>query len=398
MKNTIKKLAEQLSEEVIKIRRHLHQYPELSQEEHETSVFIQEKLTEYNIPFQSGIAGTGVLGIIEGDKPGKTVALRADMDALPIEEETGLAFSSTREGVMHACGHDAHMAMLLGAGKVLMDVKEELEGTVLLVFQPSEEKAPVGGARPMLEDGVFDKYKPDVIYGQHVWPSLPVGEFGVLDEEMMGASDTFVMTIKGTGGHASMPQSSTDPIVTAAQLIVNLQTIVSRALDPLEASVVTVSKIQGGHARNIIPNEVQIEGSIRTYKREIKERLKERLFEIASHVGKMYNNEIIVEYFDGYPATINTPTWARLAREAIIDLYGEKAVPDVKPSLAAEDFSRFLEEIPGAFIWLGARMDEEQSGLHESTFTIDEQALTKGVSFFAYVAYNTLRKLQTGVK
>jgi len=398
MKNTIKKLAEQLSEEVIKIRRHLHQYPELSQKEHETSVFIQEKLTEYNIPFQSGIAGTGVLGIIEGDKPGKTVALRADMDALPIEEETGLAFSSTREGVMHACGHDAHMAMLLGAGKVLMDVKEELEGTVLLVFQPSEEKAPVGGARPMLEDGVFDKYKPDVIYGQHVWPSLPVGEFGVLDEEMMGASDTFVMTIKGTGGHASMPQSSTDPIVTAAQLIVNLQTIVSRALDPLEASVVTVSKIQGGHARNIIPNEVQIEGSIRTYKREIKERLKERLFEIASHVGKMYNNEIIVEYFDGYPATINTPTWARLAREAIIDLYGEKAVPDVKPSLAAEDFSRFLEEIPGAFIWLGARMDEEQSGLHESTFTIDEQALTKGVSFFAYVAYNTLRKLQTGVK
>src|SRR5699024_1795675 len=254
--------------------------------------------------------------VIEGEKEGGTVALRADMDALPVHEETALPFASKNEGAMHACGHDAHMAILLGTGKILSKNKSQIKGRVLLVFQPSEEKSPVGGAKPMLDDGVFDDYQPDVIYGLHVWPDLPVGQFGIRDAEMMGASDSFSITIAGTGGHASMPQTTRDPILTAAHLIVNLQSIVSRSLDPLQASVVTTSMIHGGSARNIIPNEVKLEGSIRTYQKEIKDKLKERFFEIAEGVAEVYQNDIQIEYNDGYPATINTPKWAKLARES----------------------------------------------------------------------------------
>lgn len=297
---------------------------------------------------------------------------------------------------MHACGHDAHMAMLLGAGKILQGMRDELHGTVLLVFQPAEEKTPVGGARPMLEAGVFDEIKPDVIYGQHVWPDLPVGQVGIRDGEMMGASDGFKITITGTGGHASMPHKTTDPIVTAAYLITNLQTIVSRNVNPLEAAVVTIGKIEGGSARNIIGNEVTMEGTVRTYQPEIKEKVKKRLFTITDHVAEMYGNKVILEYYDGYPATINTPKWARLARNTAQKLFGPEATPEVEPVLAAEDFSRFLEEIPGAFIWLGTQLedDEKQKGLHDPQFDINEAALAKGTALFVQLALDTLEELK----
>lgn len=289
-------LVKNIESELIEIRRHLHRNPELSYEEYETAKFIQDKLRSYGIPFKSGIAGTGILGIIKGKDEGGVVALRADMDALPIQEENDHDFISKKKNIMHACGHDAHMAMLLGAGKILNQLRDRLQGTVLLVFQPAEEKTPVGGAKPMLEAGVFREIKPDVIYGQHVWPDLPAGQFGIRDREMMGASDGFKITIRGTGGHASMPHKTNDPIVTAAYLITNLQTIVARSVDPLEAAVVTIGKIEGGSARNIIGNQVTLEGTVRTYQPRIKEKVKERLFAIANHTAEMYGNTVEVEY------------------------------------------------------------------------------------------------------
>lgn len=389
-------LVKNIESELIEIRRHLHRNPELSYEEYETAKFIQDKLRSYGIPFKSGIAGTGILGIIKGKDEGGVVALRADMDALPIQEENDHDFISKKKNIMHACGHDAHMAMLLGAGKILNQLRDRLQGTVLLVFQPAEEKTPVGGAKPMLEAGVFREIKPDVIYGQHVWPDLPAGQFGIRDREMMGASDGFKITIRGTGGHASMPHKTNDPIVTAAYLITNLQTIVARSVDPLEAAVVTIGKIEGGSARNIIGNQVTLEGTVRTYQPRIKEKVKERLFAIANHTAEMYGNTVEVEYYDGYPATINTPEWAKLARSTAQKLFGEEATPDVDPVLAAEDFSRFLEEIPGAFIWLGTRLQdaEKQRGLHDSRFDINETALAKGTAFFVQLALDTLKELR----
>lgn len=389
-------LVKNIESELIEIRRHLHRNPELSYEEYETAKFIQDKLRSYGIPFKSGIAGTGILGIIKGKDEGGVVALRADMDALPIQEENDHDFISKKKNIMHACGHDAHMAMLLGAGKILNQLRDRLQGTVLLVFQPAEEKTPVGGAKPMLEAGVFREIKPDVIYGQHVWPDLPAGQFGIRDREMMGASDGFKITIRGTGGHASMPHKTNDPIVTAAYLITNLQTIVARSVDPLEAAVVTIGKIEGGSARNIIGNQVTLDGTVRTYQPRIKEKVKERLFAIANHTAEMYGNTVEVEYYDGYPATINTPEWAKLARSTAQKLFGEEATPDVDPVLAAEDFSRFLEEIPGAFIWLGTRLQdaEKQRGLHDPCFDINETALAKGTAFFVQLALDTLKELR----
>lgn len=396
MNELINKWLNEIGTEIIEMRRHFHRKPELGFQEYETADYIKKKLTEYGIPFQSGFAKTGILGIIHGKHDGRVVALRADMDALPIQEENNHSYVSTKENIMHACGHDAHMAMLLGTGYILQQLKEHLYGTVLLVFQPAEEMSPTGGAKPMLDDGVFNEYRPDVIYAQHVWPQLPVGQIGIRDKEMMGASDTFKITLKGKGGHASMPHLTNDPIVTAAYLITSLQTIVSRNLDPLEASVITIGKIEGGKAKNIITNKVYIEGSIRTYDIDIKKKLKERFFVITNHVAEMYNNEVEVEYLDGYSATVNTPKWAQLVRETAQSLFGDDATPEVQPSLAAEDFSRFLEEIPGAFFWLGTKLEdaENQRGLHDPMFQINEDALMKGTALFTKLAINTLNELK----
>lgn len=399
MQEKIKELVARIEPEIIEIRRHFHQYPELSYEEYQTAKYIEEKLRSYGIPFKSEIAGTGILGVVKGHHSGGVVALRADMDALPIQEENDHDFVSTKKNIMHACGHDAHMAMLLGAGQILQQLREHLHGTVLLVFQPAEEKAPIGGAKPMLEAGVFNELKPDVIYGQHVWPQLPVGQFGIRDEAMMGASDAFKITLTGTGGHASMPHLTNDPIVTAAYLITNLQTIVSRGVDPLEAAVLTIGKIEGGSARNIIGNQVILEGTIRTYHPEIRKKMKNRLFAITNHIADMYNNEVDIEFHDGYPATINTPKWAQLARKSAQKLFGNGATPEVDPVLAAEDFSRFLEEVPGAFIWLGSRLEDDakQRGLHDPQFDIHEAALAKGTALFVQVAIDTLEELKKRV-
>ncbi|MBU5267065.1 amidohydrolase [Virgibacillus proomii] len=394
----MKAIVDEIKPEVLQMRRFLHQYPELSNQEQETSRFIQAKLQQYGITYQAGFAKHGVLGIIKGGSAGKTVALRADMDALPIQELTDLPFASQHKNIMHACGHDAHMAMLLGAGYVLQQLREKINGTVLLVFQPAEEDAPIGGAQVMLQDGVFLKHEPDVIYGLHVWPDLPVGQLGIRDKEMMGASDRFKVTLTGRGGHASMPHQTNDVMVTAAHLITGFQTIVSRNVDPLEASVVTVSKVHGGEAANIIPNQIIMEGSIRSFQPEIRKQMKQRFSAITKQIAKAFEVQADIKYMDGYPATINTPKWAAVARETARKI--RLSTPDLNPSLAGEDFSRFLEIYPGAFIWLGTQMEdaEIQAPLHDAHFQLNEQALSIGTALIVQLAIDTLNKLTQGEK
>lgn len=385
----------QVEQEIIANRRHLHQYPELSNQEVKTSHYIQQKLTDYGIPFKTGFAEHGVLGIIKGKDSDNIVALRADIDALPIQELNEDDFVSKHPNVMHACGHDAHTAMLLGAGYVLQQLKEEINGTVLLVFQPAEEASPKGGAQVMMEDGVFDTYKPDVIFGQHVWPYMPTGTVGVHDREVMGASDRFKIILEGRGGHASMPHQANDAVIAAGHLITALQTIVSRNLDPMESSVVTISMLDAGSVPNIIPREVTLQGTVRTYHSKIRERLKERFYQITNQIAEAFNTKAYIEYTDGYPATINTPQWAKLARSSAQKILGENATPSQKPSLAGEDFGRFLHKYPGAFIWLGTQLEdkEKQTPLHDANFKLNERALPQGTKLFVQFAIDALQKL-----
>lgn len=395
MKHTIQQHLSQIEEEIIAIRRHLHQYPENSNNEIKTSQFVQRKLKEFGIPMETGFAETGVLGVIMGDKAGRTVALRADMDALPIQELNDHSFISKHPNVMHACGHDAHTAMLLGAGYMLQRMKQDLCGTVLLVFQPAEENSPIGGSQVMLDDGVFEIYKPDVIYGQHVWPYLPAGTVGIRDTKMMGATDRFKLVINGKGGHASMPHQTSDAVVIAGHMVTSLQTVVSRNIDPLESSVLSIGKIEGGYTHNVIADQVVLEGSIRSYSTDVKKVLKERFHKIVRHTADMFEGDVEIEYLDGYPATINTPEWAALARNTARKVMGEHAAPNVEPSLAGEDFSRFLEQYPGAFVWLGTQIEneEEQRPLHDPRFKLNEAALPNGSAFLVQLAVDTLDKL-----
>ncbi|MGD6775696.1 MULTISPECIES: M20 metallopeptidase family protein [Bacillaceae] len=394
---TIPTMDKLLLKQLIEFRRDVHQFPEISGEEYETSKKIQTQLSKHDIPFQTGFAKTGVLGIIKGAKPGPTVALRADIDALPITEKTDLPFASLKPGSMHACGHDAHTTMLLGAGILLNQHKHDLTGTVLLVFQPAEEASPNGGAKPMMDDGVFDEYVPDVIFGQHVWPDLPVGQIGIRSKEMMGATDRFKVVINGSGGHASMPHQTNDAIIAANHVVTMLQTIVSRNVNPIDAAVVTVGRIEGGYRYNVIADTVTLEGSIRTYKEETKQRVKKRFHEVVEHAAKAMGATADIEYIDGYEATINTPEWAEVVKETANKLLGsENATPTVDPSLGGEDFSRFLNRYPGAFFWLGSAVEgrEVQKPLHDPKFEFNEKALPIGVNMLVEVTLNALEKIQ----
>jgi amidohydrolase len=322
--------------------------------------------------------------------------LRADIDALPIREENDHDFVSKNEGIMHACGHDAHTAMLVGAGCLLNDVKDELLGRVLLVFQPAEEVSPTGGAQPMMDDGVFGEHEPDVIFAQHVRPGLPVGQIGVRQREMTGASDRFEVVIEGTGGHASSPHQAVDAIVVANQVINALQSIISRSVNPVRSAVLTIGKLEGGHRYNAIAERATLEGTIRTFRPETKEEVKGRFHSIVEGVAASMGATAHIRYQEGYPATINTPEWSEHVRETTQALLNADATPDVAPSLGGEDFSRFLLEYPGAYYWLGtANPDvEERRRLHDSRFDLDEAALKIGMELIAQVAIDALYQLE----
>lgn len=389
----LKGQAEELFEDIRAFRRDLHENPELSGEETETSRKIQAKLDEYGINYFAGYAKTGVLGVIQGSKSGKTVGLRADIDALPILEKADVPFKSKVDGKMHACGHDAHTAMLLGVGKLLQDRKADIAGTVLLVFQPAEENAPTGGSEQMMEDGVFDKYQPDVLLAQHVWPGLPAGQVGVIDGAIMGNSDRFQVTIHGAGGHASMPHQTVDAIIIANQVISAIQTIISRNANPMDSGVITIGKITGGYRYNVVADTVVLEGTIRSLSDDTKKLLKKRFHEVVQGTTEMMGGTCEIDYSDGYPATVNTKRWAEVVRNSAKRQLGDEGAPEVIGSMAGEDFGRFLKKYEGVYYWLGTSIGENQKPLHDPGFMIDEQALLIGTELMAQAALDVLAEL-----
>ncbi|WP_428417318.1 M20 metallopeptidase family protein [Phocicoccus schoeneichii] len=380
-------------QDTIDFRRELHENPELSTMEERTSRRVKEKLEEYGVPYKDGFAKHGILGIIKGDKPGGIVGIRADMDALPINEISGEPFSSKVENVMHACGHDAHTSMLVTVARILNERKSEISGTILLIFQPAEENSPTGGSQAMMDDGVFDEYEPDVLLAQHVWPSLPVGQFGVMGGPIMGNSDRFKIKVTGTGGHAAMPNETNDAVIMMNALINNLQTIVSRNVDPFDPAVLTIGTVKAGTAYNVIAEEAELNGTIRTQSDNVKQLMKRRFHEVVEETVQAYNGKVEIEYYDGYPATVNDEEIAQHVKSIIGNMHGEASVPNLRPSLGGEDFGRFLKKFRGVYYWLGTSIGEGQKPLHNPGFKLNEDGLKYGVETMVEVALKTLERV-----
>ena len=383
IRNEIKKIENM----IIDWRRDFHQYPELSFKEHRTGDVIANELRSMGLEPKINVGKTGVTADLEfGDGP--TIGLRADMDALPIQETSGLSFSSKNDGVMHACGHDGHMAMLLGAAKVLTQKVDQYNGTVRFIFQPAEEGE--GGARYMIEDGCLEGL--DEIYGIHVWNYQPVGEVGVKDGPVLAAADMFDIKIKGIGGHGAAPQGTVDSIVIASHLVQALQTIVSRNTNPLESTVISVGKINGGHNFNIIADEVSLSGTARAYTEENRSLIKTRMKEIIQGIEKTYNAQITFDYKDGYPPTINHTEPAEKVLKAAKQVVGSKAgMPYL--SMGGEDFAYYLKEKPGCFFFVGSAPNEKElfeTPHHCSHFNMDERALLVGPSIYLNLLDNIM--------
>ena len=368
-----------IEKNIIDWRRDFHQYPELGFDEHRTSKIIGEALKEMGLAPKMNVGKTGVTADLTFGE-GPTIALRADMDALPMQEASGLDFSSKHDGVMHACGHDGHMAMLLGTAKVLTQNGDRFNGTVRFIFQPAEEGA--GGARYMIEDGCLDGV--DEIYGIHVWNYQPVGEVGITDGPVLAAADMFEINIKGIGGHGAAPQGTVDAVIVASHLVQAIQTIVSRNTNPLESSVVTIGTINGGHNFNIIADEVTLSGTARAYTEENRNLIKTRMAEIIDGVSKTFGAEISFDYEDGYPPTINHTDPVNKVLKAAQRVVGEKAgMPYL--SMGGEDFSYYLQKIPGCFFFVGSAPNDQklfETPHHCSHFTMDERALLVGPSIY----------------
>lgn len=375
----IRKEIKDIEKNIIKWRRDFHQYPELSFDEHRTSSVIGEELRGMGLIPTMNVGRTGVTADLKFGE-GPIIALRADMDALPIQETSGLDFMSKNDGVMHACGHDGHMAMLLGAARALTQTKNSLNGTIRFIFQPAEEGK--GGAKYMIEDGCLNGV--NEIYGIHVWNYQPIGEVGVKEGPVMAAADMFDITIKGIGGHGAAPQGTVDSIVVASSLIQAFQTIISRNTNPLESTVITIGKINGGHNFNIIADEVTLSGTARAYTEENRNLIKERMANIIEGISKTYNAEILFEYKDGYPPTINHSNPASKVLKAAEKVVGDKAgIPYL--SMGGEDFAYYLQKIPGCFFFVGSAPNKNQlfeTPHHCSHFTMDEQALLIGPSVY----------------
>jgi len=392
LKHKIKDLAKKLHQEVINNRRHLHQNPELSFQEYNTAAFVAQKLKSIGLEPQENIAGTGVSAIIKGAQSSdKVVALRADMDALPIIEANDITYKSKNEGVMHACGHDVHTASLLGAAEILQQVKDELKGSIKLVFQPGEERIP-GGASLMIKDGILKNPKPKSIVGQHVMPFLPVGTVGFREGMYMASADEIYMTIKGKGGHAAMPEKLIDPILIASHIIVALQQIVSRHASPKIPSVLSFGKVIANGATNVIPDSVFIEGTFRTLNEAWRAQAKEQIEKIARGIAEGMGGEAEVDIKHGYPYLVNEPLLTRKLKNAAIDYMGKENVIDLDIWMAAEDFAFYSHEVDACFYRLGTRNEAKgiTSGVHTPTFNIDEAALETGAGLLAWLAVKEL--------
>lgn len=392
LQDLIKDYASKYKEQVIAWRRHIHSHPELSGQEKETSLFIQKVLGELGIPFVNDISDYAVIGEIQGSHPGPVIALRADIDALPIHEITGLPFASQHEGVMHACGHDGHISILLGAAAILQSIKNQLHGTVKLVFQPSEEEALNPGAQGIVDSGILDDV--DEIFGLHVWPQLPVGTVGLKKGHLMAASDHFLVHIKGKSTHGAEPHNGIDAIVAAANWIVNVESIVARETDPMENLVCTIGVINGGDRYNVGCGDVYLEGTCRTYEPEKRDYIERRLGESLQALDMMFKTKSTLDYKRGHGATTNDPDAIDYATSIVEKYLGKEAVIHPEhPSMAAEDFSAYLQKIKGAFLWLGTGFDGNPA-LHNAGFTIDETILESGITMMAAIAAEYLQPKQ----
>lgn len=381
--------ATSIENEMIRTRRALHQKPELSYHEEETAKLVAEKLESFGIKVRRGVGGTGVLGILEGGKKGKVVALRADMDALPIEEMDDVEFKSKVKGVMHACGHDAHVAMLLGAAKLLANHRNELQGTVKFLFQPAEEHGGRGGALPMIEDGVMRDPKVDFVFGLHIDSNRRSGEFGVKEGAIMAAPDTFRVRIIGRGGHGSAPHKTVDPIYVAAQVILALQGVSSRMIDPMRPFVISVGAVHSGTKENIIPDEALLDGTIRTLDEAVRRRAKAKVAEVAKGVCRAFGARAEVEFEkNAYPVTVNDVKATKDAAEVLRKIPGTR-VRNSEATLGGEDFSRFLQKAPGTFYFLGTGNPAKgcTCPIHSSKFKVDEDVLKFGATSLAMLAY-----------
>jgi carboxypeptidase Ss1 len=382
------KEAAALQPEIVAIRRDIHAHPELSYREKRTSRVIAAKLRALDIEVKTGVGGTGVVGLLRGIGEGKVVALRADMDALPVQEMTEEEFKSKNKGVMHACGHDSHVAMLLGAAMILSKHRKEMNGSVKFLFQPAEEHGGKGGAKPMIQAGAMKNPKVDFVFGLHIYGDLPSGVFGLRKGALMATPDSFKIRIRGKGGHGSAPHQTVDPIFLSAQVIIALQGISSRMVDPVEPFVLSVCSIHSGTKDNIIPDDAVLEGTIRTLNKNLRADVLKKVRSTVKAICEAYGAKGEIEFMqDVYPITINNNAVTEEVIKILKGVKGTKTI-EIRPVLGAEDFSRFLQEAPGTFYFLGTR--NERKGCvapnHSSRFKIDEDVLKFGAASLAAVA------------
>lgn len=386
LQQKIKDLSAAYADEFIAVRRHLHAHPELSYQEFETSQFIREKLSSYGIPFELK-ATTGVLGMIKGKNPdSRVIALRADMDALPIQEENEVGYRSANAGVMHACGHDVHTTILLGAAKILNELKNEWEGTVKLIFQPGEERNP-GGASYMIKEGVLENPRPQGIFGLHVHPGLDLGKLSFRKGRVMASADEIYITVKSKGGHAAAPHLTADTVLIASHMVVALQQIISRNNNPTSPSVLSICSVQGGHTTNVIPSEVKLMGTFRAMDEIWRYKAHDLIRKLATGLVQSMGAEIDLHIDVGYPTVDNDPTLTNTAWKLAEEFMGPENVSETEMRMGAEDFGYYTQVIPGCFYRLGVRNTEQGivHNVHTPRFNIDERAISIGMGVMAWL-------------
>ena len=371
-------------------RRDIHQHPELLYDVHRTAAFVAERLREFGCDeVATGLGRTGVVGVIKGRKPAgkgdvRVIGLRADMDALPIEEETDLPYASRTPGLMHACGHDGHTAMLLGAARYLAETRN-FAGDAVVIFQPAEEGG--AGAAAMIKDGLMDRFAIDQVYGMHNGPGLPVGSFAIRQGPIMAATDAIDIKIEGLGGHAARPHKCIDSVLVGAQLITALQSIVSRTVDPLDSAVISMCEFHAGHARNVIPQTAELKGTVRTLTEEVRTLVEKRVREVVAGVAQITGARIDLVYERGYPVTVNHASQTETATQVAKEIAGDGNVHESLPMMGAEDFSYMLEARPGAFIFCG---NGDSAGLHHPAYNFNDEAIVYGTSYWIKLVENTL--------
>jgi amidohydrolase len=399
LKQNIHNLATEAHEALIGIRRHLHAHPELSFHEKETSAYVAKVLRSWDIPCTEGVGGYGVVGLIGKSGTGNVVALRGDMDALPIREENEVDYASRNPGVMHACGHDVHTTCLLGAAKVLKAIEHKLPGQVKLIFQPAEERIP-GGASLMIKDGVLNDPHVELIFGQHVYPEMEVGHVGFRGGIYMASADELYITIHGKGGHAALPHKNIDPVLISAHLITAIQQLVSRRALPTVPAVVSIGRVIAEGATNIIPDKVVMEGTMRTMDEAVRAKLHDALETLVHQLAASMGGSATLEIRKGYPALVNDEELTAWSKSMAIELLGEAHVHDLEMRMTAEDFAYFAQVRPACFLRLGVNNASKGLGapLHTSKFNIDEDALITGSALMAYLAAQSLYKISESKK